>query len=67
MCIRDSTNEALLRYVSLKRSKLEIERNLEQMRALEDKLYISVGYVKNYPLSVDTSIDLAKIKSLMET
>jgi len=61
------TNEALLRYVSLKRSKLEIERNLEQMRALEDKLYISVGYVKNYPLSVDTSIDLAKIKSLMET
>ena len=36
------------------------------MRALEDKLYISVGYVKNYPLSVDTSIDLAKIKSLME-
>ena len=61
------TNEALLRYVSLKRSKLEIERNLEQMRALEDKLNISVGYVKNYPLSVDTSIDLAKIKSLMET
>ena len=34
---------------------------------LEDKLNISVGYVKNYPLSVDTSIDLAKIKSLMET
>ena len=60
------TNEALLRYVSLKRSKLEIERNLEQMRALEDKLNISVGYVKNYPLSVDTLEDLKKIKSLME-
>ena len=60
------TNKALMRYVSLKRSKLEIDRNLEQMRALEDKLNISVGYVKNYPLSVDTLEDLKKIKSLME-
>ena len=29
------TNKALVRYVSLKRSKLELERKLEQMRALE--------------------------------
>ena len=33
-----------MRYVNLKRSKLEIQRNLEQMRALEDKMKIHVGY-----------------------
>ena len=36
--------EALIRYVNLKRSKLELERNLEQMRALEDKMKIHVGF-----------------------
>ena len=38
------TKEALIRYVNLKRSKLEIERNLEQMRAIEDKMKIHVGF-----------------------
>ena len=60
------TNKALMRYVSLKRSKLEIDRKLEQMRALENSMSIHVGYIKSLPLSVDTEEDLIEIKKLME-
>ena len=60
------TNKALIRYVSLKRSKLEIERKLEQLRALEDRMKIDVGYIDACPLSVDTEEDLVAIKKLME-
>ena len=61
------TNEALIRYVNLKRSKLEIERKLEQLRALDNKMKIEVGYVEQCPLSVDTEEDFIEIKKLMET
>ena len=60
------TNKALIRYVSLKRSKLELERKLEQLRALENKMSIHVGYIKSSPLSVDTEEDLAEVKNLMK-
>ncbi len=60
------TREALIRYVSLKRSKLERDRNLEQLRALENKMQIDVGLTNNLPISVDTEIDLKKIKKVME-
>ena len=60
------TNEALLRYVNLKRSKLELERKLEQLRAVENSMSIHVGYINSSPLSVDTEKDLADIKQLME-
>ena len=60
------TNKALIRYVSLKRSKLDIERKLEQMRALENKMRIDVGYIDTCPLSVDTEQDLKVIKRIME-
>ena len=60
------TSEALMRYVKLDRSKLEIERKLEQMRALENKMKIHVGYINSNPLSVDTEKDLFEIKKLME-
>ena len=60
------TNKALIRYVSLKRSKLELERKLEQLRALENKMSIHVGYIKSSPLSVDTEADLIEVKNLME-
>ena len=60
------TNEALLRYVGLKRSKLELERKLEQLRALENNMSIHVGYIKSSPLSVDTEEDLTEVKNLME-
>ena len=61
------TNKALIRYVSLKRSKLEIERKLEQLRALENGMKIHVGYIDNCPLSVDTDKDLFEIKKMMES
>ena len=60
------TNKALIRYVSLKRSKLEVERKLEQLRALEDKMKIDVGYIDACPLSVDTEADLIAVRKLME-
>ena len=60
------TNKALIRYVSLKRSKLELDRKLEQLRALENKMSIHVGYIESSPLSVDTEEDLIKVKNLME-
>ncbi len=60
------TNKALIRYVSLDQSKLEVERKLEQLRALENKMTIDVGYINSSPLSVDTEIDLIEIKKKME-
>ena len=60
------TNKALVRYVSLERSKLELERNLEQLRALENNMSIHVGYINSSPLSVDTKNDLIKVKKIME-
>ena len=60
------TNKALVRYVSLKRSKLELERKLEQLRALENSMTIHVGYINSSPLSVDTKDDLIKVKKIME-
>ena len=60
------TNKALIRYVSLKRGKLEIERKLEQLRALENQMKIEVGYIEDCPLSVDTEKDLEEIKKIMQ-
>jgi len=60
------TNKALIRYVGLKRSKLEIKRKLEQLRALDNKMKIEVGYLDSLPLSVDTEEDLIKVKKNME-
>ena len=61
------TNKALVRYVSLKRSKLELERKLEQLRALEDSMKIHVGYINSSPLSVDTKNDLIEVRKIMKT
>ena len=60
------TNKALLRYVSLKRSKLELERNLEQLRAMDNNMSIHVGFINSSPLSVDTEKDFFEVKKLME-
>ncbi len=59
------TKDALTQYVKLPRSKLEIERNLEQMRALENNMTIKVGLSDSIPLGVDTEEDLAKVKEEM--
>ena len=60
------TNKALVRYVSLKRSKLELKRNLEQLRAFENSMTIHVGYISSSPLSVDTKNDLVEVRKIME-
>ena len=60
------TNIALTKYVKFARSKLEIQRNLEQMRALENNLIIKVGLSDSLPLSVDTEKDLEKISNEMK-
>ncbi len=60
------TKDALTRYVKLPRSKLEIERNLEQMRAMENNMIVKVGLTHSMPLSVDTEEDLKKVKMEME-
>ena len=59
------TNIALTKYVKLGRSRLEIERNLEQMRAMENNLIIKVGLCDSLPLGVDTKEDLAKVSKEM--
>jgi len=56
------TSTALKKYVKFARSKLEIERNLEQMRAMENGLVIKVGLWNSTPLGVDTENDLLKIE-----
>jgi CMP-2-keto-3-deoxyoctulosonic acid synthetase len=38
-----------------------MERNLEQMRAVENNLILKVGLSDSKPLSVDTEKDLKKI------
>ena len=60
------TKEALLRYVNLDRTKKELDRNLEQLRALENKMKIHVGYTPSSPLSIDTEEDLRNIQELMK-
>ena len=57
---------ALTKYVKLSRSKLEIERSLEQMRAMENNLVIKVGLSDSAPLGVDTEEDLKKVAQEMK-
>ena len=59
------TNVALTKYVKLSRSRLEIKRNLEQMRAMENNFVIKVGLSNNIPLGIDTVEDLKKITKEM--
>ena len=59
------TSIALTKYVKLSRSKLEIERNLEQMRAMENNLTIKVGLCDSIPLGIDTEEDLIKVSKEM--
>ena len=60
------TKDALTRYVKLSRSNLEIKRDLEQMRAMENNMVVKVGLTDTMPLSVDTEEDLKKVKKEME-
>jgi len=59
------TSVALAKYVNLSRTRLEIERNLEQMRAIENNLSIRVGLSDSTPLGIDTEEDLKKVTKEM--
>ena len=59
------TNTALTKYVKLPRSHLELERNLEQLRGMQNNMVIKVGLSDSIPLSVDTEKDLVKIEKDM--
>jgi len=59
------TSTALSKYVKLPRSKLEMERNLEQMRAMENNMKIKVGLCSSAPLGVDTEEDLKIVSEEM--
>ena len=56
---------ALTKYVKLSRSKFEIKRRLEQMRAMENNLVVKVGLSHSAPLGVDTKEDLKKVTKEM--
>ena len=59
------TSSALAKYVKLSRSELEIERSLEQMRAMENNITIKVGFSDSTPLGVDTPHDLKIVSKEM--
>ena len=61
------TRDALVRYVKLKRSRLELERKLEQLRALENNINIDVVLAKSPSIGVDTKEDYEKVKKILET
>ena len=58
--------ETLKKFISLKRSYNEISRSLEQMRAMDNNISISVGLADSYPLGVDTIEDLEEIRNIMK-
>ena len=57
---------SLENYVNLKQTSNEINRSLEQMRAIDNKMKIKVVKLKNNPPSVDTMEDLKKIRLLFK-
>jgi 3-deoxy-manno-octulosonate cytidylyltransferase (CMP-KDO synthetase) len=58
--------EALSGFVSLPVSRLEAERKLEQMRALENGMRIAVVRVDTVPLGVDTPADLDVARRMLK-
>ena len=57
---------ALKKFISLPPSKNEIDRKLEQLRALDAGIKIGITYVENVPISVDTSEDLMLIENILK-
>lgn len=57
--------EAIERYVALPQSTRERERRLEQMRALDNAMTISVARVDSIPFGVDTPADLERARRQM--
>ena len=60
------TPNTLKKFVSLPHSKNEINRKLEQLRALDSGISIGITFVENIPISVDTKEDLMHIESVIK-
>jgi len=58
--------ETLKKFVAYDQSSNEIKNNLEQMRALDNKININVALAKSSPIGVDTEEDFVAIKKIME-
>ena len=56
----------LKKFISLPPSKNEIDRKLEQLRALDAGIKIGITYVENVPISVDTAEDLMLIENILK-
>ena len=61
------TPKILEKFVNLEPSKNEISRKLEQMRALDNSINISIVKVRYNPPSVDTLSDLKKIRKFFKS
>jgi len=57
---------ALVRFVTLKPSPLEVRERLEQLRALEDGMRIDVSIVDTVPIGVDTPEELERARRLIK-
>ena len=57
--------KTLGRFVKLQQSKDEIEKRLEQLRALDNNIMIKVALAKSSPIGVDTEEDYIAIKKIM--
>lgn len=55
---------ALVKFVGLRPSSLELREKLEQLRALEAGMRIDVARVSDVPLGVDTPADLVKVRHI---
>ena len=53
-------------FISLPPSKNEIDKKLEQLRALDAGIKIGITYVENVPISVDTVEDLMLIENILK-
>ena len=58
--------ETLKKFVSFKQSKNELEKRLEQLRALDNNLDINVALANKSPVGVDTEEDYLAIKKIMK-
>ena len=56
----------LEKFINLKQTKNEIEKKLEQLRALDNNLEINVSLAKSSPIGIDTNEDYVALKKIME-
>ena len=58
--------QTLKKYIKLKRTKNEVARSLEQMRAIDNDINIHVGLSTSLPLGIDTKEEFVAVKKSME-